>query len=296
MADEHVTMAAGVPTIWNGIIQMIEKNPDTFDLSDLRVGHVGGAAAPESLLRAADRVGIRLVQLWGMTETSPIGSSAALTSDLLKRDADAQYRHRAKQGRPVALLETRVRSAGGIAPWDDETMGELEVRGPWVAGEYYNAPESHDRFTEDGWFRTGDIVTIDRDGWITIRDRAKDVIKSGGEWISSVALENMLMAHPSVAEAMVIGLPHPQWDERPLALVVRRDGCDCSADDLTAHLAPHFAKWWLPTSFEFVASLPRTSVGKFDKKVARREYAGYFATLEPILPSTDARKSSTAAL
>lgn len=295
LAGEHVTVGLGVPTIWNAILQVLDRNPKAYDLSHLRITASGGSAVPESMFRAMDRYGIPMLHLWGMTETSPLGSSASLSTELRTRDQDTQYRYRAKQGRPAPLVEARVRSDDGIAAWDDDTMGELEVRGPWVAGAYYNAPESASRFTADGWFKTGDIVTIDPDGWITIRDRAKDVIKSGGEWISSVALENTLMAHPSVAEAMVVGLPHPQWDERPLALVVRRDGCDCSADELVAHLAPHFPKWWLPTAFEFVQALPRTSVGKFDKKVARREYAAYFSAA-PSLPSTDARNSSTAAL
>jgi fatty-acyl-CoA synthase len=156
-------------------------------------------------------------------------------------------------------------------------MGELEVRGPWVASGYYAAPDSGARFTDDGWFRTGDVVTIDEDGCIRIRDRSKDVIKSGGEWISSVALENTLMAHASVLEAMVVGLPHPRWDERPLAVVVRRAGCECGAEELLAHLAKHHPKWWMPNAFEFVNALPKTSVGKFDKKVARQQYAGVFS-------------------
>jgi fatty-acyl-CoA synthase len=296
IASENVTVAAGVPTIWNGILQVLDKQPGAHDVSSLRMAAVGGAAAPEAMLRAMDRHGINMVQLWGMTETSPVGSSARLTAQCEQMDENAKYRARATQGRPVAFVEARVRSEHGIAPWDGETMGELEVRGPWITSGYYNSPESADRFTDDGWFKTGDIVTIDAAGWIAIRDRAKDVIKSGGEWISSVALENTLMAHPCVAEAMVIGLPHPQWDERPLALVVRREGCECTADDLVAHLAPHFAKWWLPTAFEFVQSLPRTSVGKFDKKGARRDYAGYFNAVDRSLPSTEARNSSTAAL
>ncbi|HEX4682989.1 MAG TPA: long-chain fatty acid--CoA ligase [Gemmatimonadaceae bacterium] len=300
LQSERVTVGLGVPTIWNAVLQLLEKCPGIYDLSRLRATAAGGSAVPEAMIRAMDRHGIPMVQLWGMTETSPVGTSARLSDDLAHADEDTRYRYRAKQGRPVPLVEARVRADDGIAPWDDETMGELEVRGPWVVGEYYNAPASSDRFTGDGWFRTGDIATIDPDGWITIRDRSKDVIKSGGEWISSVALENTLMAHPSVAEAMVIGLPHPQWDERPLALVVRREGVECRPDDLVAHLAPHFPKWWLPTAFEFVQSLPRTSVGKFDKKVARREYADYFASADPSLPpsppSTPARNSSTAAL
>lgn len=295
VAGERVTVGFGVPTIWNGVLQALEKEPAKYDLSALRITASGGSAVPESMLRAMDRHGIKMVQLWGMTETSPLGSSAHLTDEQQDLDDDTKYRFRAKQGRPTVLVDARVRADDGVAPWDDETMGELEVRGPWVVSAYYNAPESRDRFTDDGWFKTGDIATIDPDGWITIRDRSKDVIKSGGEWISSVALEGALTSHPAVFEAMVIGLAHPEWDERPLALVVRRDGCDCTADELLQHLAPHFAKWWLPSGLEFVASLPKTSVGKLDKKQARKEFGGYF-TSPAALPSADARKSSTAAL
>jgi fatty-acyl-CoA synthase len=279
IAGERVTVASGVPTIWNGILQLLDRSPGAYDLSHLRYAGAGGAAMPDALIRGLERHGVHVVHLWGMTEMSPLGSHAHLTANLRDADADVRHRYRAKQGRPTPLVEIRARGDDGeLVPWDGETMGELEVRGPWVASAYYDSPESADRFTDDGWFRTGDIVTIERDGWFTICDRAKDVIKSGGEWISSVALENALMAHPAVAEAMVVGLPHPEWDERPLACVVRREGtaAPSSPDDLLAHLAPHFPKWWLPSAVEFVDALPRTSVGKLDKKEMRQRYADYF--------------------
>jgi fatty-acyl-CoA synthase len=292
---ERVTVALGVPTIWNAVLQTLEAKPGAYDLSSVRVMGSGGAAVPPAMFRAFDKHGIHMIHLWGMTETSPLGSHGRVTSTVADLDAESRYRVRFTQGRAAPFVEMRIRSEDGIAPWDDATMGELEVRGPWVVGAYYNAPESADRFTDDGWFRTGDIATIDSDGWLTLRDRSKDVIKSGGEWISSVALENTIMAHEAVAEAMVIGLAHPTWDERPLALVVKRAGRDCSADDVIAHLAPHFPKWWLPSGVEFVETLPRTSVGKLDKKVARRQYEGYFVSA-PSLSSAPAMKSSTAAL
>ena len=273
---ERATVALGVPTIWNAVLQTLDSNPGAYDLSSMRVMASGGATVPPTMFRAFDRHGVHMIHLWGMTETSPLGSHGRITSTVQGLEEQAVYEHRFKQGRAAAFVEMRIRSEDGIAPWDDSTMGELEVRGPWVVGAYYNAPESADRFTEDGWFKTGDIATIDGDGWLTVRDRLKDVIKSGGEWISSVALENMIMSHDAVSEAMVIGLAHPQWDERPLALVVKRPGRDCCADDVLAHLAPHLPKWWLPSGVEFVTTLPRTSVGKFDKKAARQTYAGYF--------------------
>ena len=274
--QERATVALGVPTIWNAVLQTLDSNPGRYDLSSVRVMLSGGSAVPPSMFRAFDRHGVHMVHLWGMTETSPLGSSGRVTSTLDGLDEEAVYQYRFTQGRAAAFVEMRIRSEQGIAPWDNSSMGELEVRGPWVVRAYYNAPESADRFTEDGWFKTGDIATIDSDGWLTLKDRSKDVIKSGGEWISSVALENTIMSHEAVSEAMVIGLAHPQWDERPLALVVKRAGRECCADDIIAHLAPHFAKWWLPSGVEFVTTLPRTSVGKFDKKVARQTYAGYF--------------------
>ena len=181
---------------------------------------------------------------------------------------------KATAGLPLPLVEARARIGDEEVPWDGETMGELEVRGPWVASSYYDTPEQADRWTEDGWFRTGDIVSIEPHGYIQIKDRSKDVIKSGGEWISSVELENALMAHPAVAEAAVIAIPDAKWSERPLAAVVLREGATTNADELRAFLAPNFAKWWLPERFEFIDEIPKTSVGKFRKTALREQFAG----------------------
>jgi len=203
---------------------------------------------------------------------SPLGTLGNVPSTMRSAPADTQYAYRAKQGIPMPLVEIRARANEGIVPWDGRTMGELEVRGPWIASQYFNVHGADDRFTDDGWFRTGDIVTIAPDGCIEIADRSKDLVKSGGEWISSVALETALMGHPAVAEAAVIAVPHPKWDERPLAAVVLKPGHKVTADDLLEYLAPHFAKWWLPDVIEFVSEIPRTSVGKFKKTALREQF------------------------
>jgi fatty-acyl-CoA synthase len=274
--QERVTMAAGVPTIWLGILQYLDANPTRHDLSALRRMLVGGAAVPEALIRAfQDRHGLFIQQGWGMTETSPVGSVSKVTSDLEDAPSDVQFAYRAKAGIPLPFVEIRARRDDGeLAPWDGDTMGELEVRGPWVARAYYNSPESADRFTEDGWFRTGDIVSIDSRGCITIQDRAKDLVKSGGEWISSVALESTLMSHPDVAEAVVIAVPHAKWDERPVAVVVPRPGRTPTLESVRAHLAPHFARWWLPDEVVLVESIPRSGTGKYMKSVLRERFKG----------------------
>jgi fatty-acyl-CoA synthase len=299
MTSERVTHAMGVPTIWIGILQELDRNAAQYDLSALRHTLIGGAAVPESLIRAfADR-GIAITQGWGMTEMSPVGSVSYLTSELARKDLDTQYAYRARAGRPLPLVDVRVRDESGVRPWDDTGMAELEVRGPFIAGAYYDSPESADRFTEDGWFKTGDIASIDARGYIAIRDRAKDVIKSGGEWISSVALENAIMGMSGVAEAAVVGVAHPRWDERPLALVVMREGCTSTADAVRAHLAPRFPKWWLPDGIEFVSTIPKTSVGKFQKREIRERYRDYYAQAAvssgspmPAEPAIAAAKSS----
>jgi fatty-acyl-CoA synthase len=281
MSTEHVTRAMGVPTIWLGILQELDRDTADYDLSALREVMIGGAAVPESLIRAfEERHGIPIVQGWGMTETSPVGSMSQLTSELAEQDAAIRIAYRARAGRPLPLVEARVRDESGVRPWDDTGMAELEVRGPWVASAYYDSPESADRFTDDGWFKTGDMASIDERGYIAIRDRSKDVIKSGGEWISSVALENAIMSAPGVAEAAVVGIPHPRWDERPFALVVPRDGASCSAEAIRMHLATLFPKWWLPDAFEFVSAIPKTTVGKFQKRDIRERYRQYFEGAE----------------
>jgi fatty-acyl-CoA synthase len=272
--QERVTVTAGVPTIWLGILQTLDASPGAWDLSALRAMVVGGSAAPQSLIEGFEqRHGIKVVHAWGMTETCPLGSVSELTSRERALPEAEQYAYRAKQGLPAPFVEIRARGADGLVPWDGETMGELEVRGVWIASSYHDAPEAADRWTEDGWFRTGDIVTIEPNGYIEIQDRAKDLVKSGGEWISTVALENALMGHPAVQEAAVIAVPDEKWSERPLAVVVLREGASASAEELRGHLAPHFAKWWLPDRFEVVEEIPKTAVGKFRKTALRERFS-----------------------
>ena len=270
---ERVTVTAGVPTVWLGMLQELDRNPGARDLSALRTIAIGGSAAPASLIAAyQQRHGLRIVHAWGMTELTPLGTVCTLPAELESAPFDTQVAYRARQGKPLPLVETRAVADGKDVPWDGETMGELEARGPWVAGQYYNVHEPDARFSPDGWFRTGDVVIIHPDGCVELTDRAKDLVKSGGEWISSVALENALMSHPAVAEAAVIAVPHPKWDERPLAAVVLRQGSEVTADELCAFLAPQFAKWWLPDRIAFVTEIPRTSVGKFLKSALRDQF------------------------
>jgi len=273
---ERVTVTAGVPTIWMGVLQLLDANPGAYDLSALRAMFVGGAAVPQALIEAFDkRHGLTIVQAWGMTETTPIGTVSHLPFDLADAADEVKFRSRATQGRPVAFVEIRARNENGLVPHDGQTMGELEVRGPWVASAYYKRDDAGDRFTADGWFKTGDIVTIDERSFVTIQDRAKDLIKSGGEWISSIALESALMGHPAVAEAAVIPVASAKWSERPLAAVVLKKGASATADDLRAFLAPNFPKFWLPDAFEFIDAIPRTSAGKFQKMALRERFKNY---------------------
>jgi fatty-acyl-CoA synthase len=270
---ERVTMTAGVPTIWMGILQFLDANPGVHDLSAMRALFVGGAAVPQSMIEAFEqRHGLRVIHAWGMTETAPLGTISHVPVELLDAPDAVRFEARAKQGRPSPFVEIRARSENGLVPWDGETMGELEVRGPWVASAYYNRHDCQDRFTDDGWFRTGDIVTIDGRATVSLQDRAKDLIKSGGEWISSVALESALMGHPAVAEAAVISVASAKWSERPLAAVVLRPGATATPDELREFLAPRFPKFWLPDVFEFVDAIPRTSAGKFQKAELRRRF------------------------
>jgi fatty-acyl-CoA synthase len=272
---EKVTVTGGVPTIWLGIMQTLEKNPNKWKLTPGMRMVVGGSAAPEAMIRTFDKYNLKVVHAWGMTEMTPLGTVSNLTAELEKAPEDEQYDYRARQGRPAPFVEIRARGAEGLVAWDGQSLGELEVRGPWIASAYYNAPEAVDKFTEDGWFITGDIVTIDQRGYLKIQDRSKDLIKSGGEWISSVDLENALMGHPAVAEAAVIAVPHPKWAERPLAVVVLKEGKSATADELIEFIAPQFAKWSLPDAVEFVSAIPRTATGKFLKMALRDQFKDY---------------------
>jgi fatty-acyl-CoA synthase len=264
--SEKVTISAAVPTIWADLLKYADENAP--DLSSIDRVICGGAAVPLSLMRAWDeRHGVKIIQAWGMTETSPLGSVAWPP---VAAEGDEHWSFRAKAGRINPLVEERlVDDKGDEVPWDGEQTGELEVRGPWIARAYYNDPSGDDKF-DDGWLRTGDIAAIDSNGFIRISDRSKDVIKSGGEWISSVDLEGELMAHPAVAEAAVIAMPDERWTERPLACVVLKEGEDASPEELCEHLRARVAKWWIPDEYAFIDEVPKTSVGKFDKKVLRK--------------------------
>jgi fatty-acyl-CoA synthase len=273
--SEQVTFATAVPTVWTTIAETLEQNPGRWKLAPGIRGFVGGTAVPESLVRRLDRQGLRLIHVWGMTETTPIAMCSTLKSHMRAWPEDEQYRIRIRQGRPLPFVEARVVNDQGEAAWDGKTLGELQVRGPWVAGSYFRAPETADRWTADGWLRTGDVATIDAEGYAQLADRAKDLIKSGGEWISSVDLENALAAHPAVREAGVVAVAHPKWDERPVAVVVTRPGMKATAEELRAFLSSRFAKWQLPDAFVFVDDLPHTSTGKLSKLELRKRFAGW---------------------
>ncbi len=276
LANERVTVTAGVPTIWLGILHALDADPETYDLSALRSMIVGGSAAPEGVIRAyKERHGLNVVHAWGMTEMSPLGTICNLRSMMDDLTEDERYRIKAKQGSPVPFIEVRAMAEGEPVPWDGESMGELEVRGPWVASAYFNTDEGADKFTDDGWFRTGDIVTIDENGYVEIQDRTKDLIKSGGEWISSVALENALMSHEAVAEAAVIAIPDEKWQERPLGVVVLKEGAEATEEELLSHLSGEFPKWSLPDAMEFVEEIPHTATGKALKMKLREQFQDY---------------------
>ncbi|WP_254271705.1 long-chain fatty acid--CoA ligase [Haloarcula marina] len=271
--EEGVTVTAGVPTVWLGLMEYVKEND--VDLSTLDRLVVGGSAAPEAMIRFFDDHGVELVHAWGMTETSPVGSVAHLKSDLEDADYETQLEKRSKQGLITPGLEYRViDDDGNDVPQDGEAFGELHIRGPWVTTEYFARPEATEEEFEDGYLKTGDVVSVDEDGYIKIVDRAKDVIKSGGEWISSQELENALMAHDAVAEAAVIGVPHERWQERPLALVVPVDGADTSAldDELRDHILAEYPKWWVPDAVVTIEEVPKTATGKFNKQALRAEY------------------------
>jgi fatty-acyl-CoA synthase len=275
---ERVTVSGAVPTIWMDLLRYADEHGP--DLSSLRTVICGGSAVPVSLMQEfEERHGVHILQAWGMTETSPLGSVAHPPA---RMDPDERWRYRSTAGRPAPLVQARlVRGRGEEVPWDGESTGELEVRGPWIARAYYQDDTSDEKFDE-GWLRTGDIAAIDPRGYIMLSDRAKDVIKSGGEWISSVTLENEIMGHPAVREAAVIALPDERWGERPLACVVMEEGAQLTLEQLRDHLATRVARYWLPDALAIVDEVPKTSVGKFDKKVLRRLLEeGRLEQLEP---------------
>lgn len=270
LAAERPTMAAAVPTIWQGLLQHVQANPQ--DISHLREVVVGGSAAPPAMMHAFEEdFGVPVLHAWGMTETSPLGSVARPPA---WASGEQAWQYRYTQGRFPASVQARlITDDGSEAPWDGRSVGELEVKGPWIAGSYYGGPDvDPDKFHE-GWLRTGDVGTITHDGFLTLTDRAKDVIKSGGEWISSVDLENEVMGHPAVAEAAVVGVPDEKWDERPLVAVVVREGESVTPAALREFLTDKVAKWQLPENWTFVDEVPKTSVGKFDKKRLRGAHA-----------------------
>ncbi len=276
MEKERVTVAAGVPTIWLGMLAMLDAAPGKHDLRSVRSMVIGGSAAPAAMIDGfKKRHGLEVTHAWGMTETNPLGTLSRLKRSLSSLDDAGRLAAQASQGITVPFVEARhCGEDGQKLPRDGATMGELEVRGPWVAASYLGG-EGEDKWTKDGWFKTGDVVTIDAEGYMRITDRSKDVVKSGGEWISSVALENALMAHPAVLEAAVFAGRHPKWDERPLAAIVWKPGQTATADELRAHLEPNFAKFWLPDDFLFVEAIPRTSTGKFLKSKLRELYGDH---------------------
>jgi fatty-acyl-CoA synthase len=274
LARHRVTVTGGVPTIWMGVLPLLAEH----DLSALRVILCGGSAVPRTLsenYRSA--IGIPMLHAWGMTETSPIATICRLQSEHDELTEDEQANVRARQGQAVPLVDLRVvdPDTGEPQPWDDTASGEIQLAGPWIAREYYRGEGGGAQFTADGWLRTGDVAAVDRYGYVRLVDRTKDLIKSGGEWIGSVELENEIMAHPKVAEAAVIAIPHERWVERPLACVVVKPGEQLTAAEVLEFLAPRVAKWWLPDAVEFIDEVPKTSVGKFSKKTLREKFAGY---------------------
>jgi fatty-acyl-CoA synthase len=281
MQLEPPTLALGVPTIWMTLIQAYEAaqaegspNKGRWHLPRGMRSLVGGAAVPEALIRAFDRQGIWILQGWGMTETSPVCTISYPRAELRDASADERYRRAAMAGVPVPLVELRVRGdSGADEAWDGKSVGEIQVRGPFITGRYHEVPVEADKFTPDGWLRTGDVASVDPLGFVKITDRTKDLIKSGGEWISSVDLENAIMAHPGVAEAAVIAIPDEKWSERPLACVALRPGQHATPEAFNAHLLKHgFAKWQLPERYEFIDAVPRTSTGKFWKMKLRERF------------------------
>jgi fatty-acyl-CoA synthase len=273
--SEDVTKAFGVPTVWLSLLQYTEKTGKR--LEKLEQSLVGGAAVPRAMIEVfRDKHGVELRQGWGMTETSPIGTVNTIKAGLEDLSKDEQLDLATKAGRGIFGCELRiVDDNGGELPWDGEAFGALQVRGPWVCSDYFKLEGSGGTHTDDGWFETGDVATIDPQGYVAITDRTKDVIKSGGEWISSIELENTAMGHPAVAEAAVIGVAHPKWTERPLLVVVRSEGEDVSKEEMLAYFDGKVATWWVPSDVVFVDELPHTATGKVKKIELRKQFAEY---------------------
>jgi fatty-acyl-CoA synthase len=269
--SERVTISCGVPTIWLPMVQLIEQNPGRWKFHPQLRLTVGGSAVPEAMIRAYARLGIQIIQGWGMTETSPLATVSKITAQQEHLSEEERFPILAMQGYPLPLVDVRAVADDGEAPWDGKTVGEIQVSGPWITGSYYNQP-AEENFTRDGWLRTGDVASIDRFGFIKITDRTKDLIKSGGEWISSVDLENAIMGHPAVQEAAVIAIPHPKWAERPLAVIVLKSGMQATEADIRGHLSKQFVKWMVPDAYVFVDAIPRTSTGKFLKTKLREQF------------------------
>lgn len=277
IVTERVSVAAGVPTIWMQVLPELAGR----DTSCLRAIPCGGSAVPKALSEAyRDQLGLPILQAWGMTETSPIAAVCILDADEADLDDEVQAELRTMVGRPLFGVESRVVDPDTLEPqpWDGESSGELQCRGPWIAATYYDDERAGESFTDDGWLKTGDVAVVDGRGRVRLVDRTKDLIKSGGEWISSVEIENELMAHPEIVEAAVIGVPHPKWSERPLACVVKAADSDLDAAAVLAYLAPKIAKWQVPDEVVFIDAVPKTSVGKFSKKTLREQFADHVLT------------------
>ncbi len=272
LESEKVTLSCGVPTIWLPMVQMIAGNPGKWKLQKGLRLTVGGAAVPESMIRAYAQLDIEVLQGWGMTETSPLATLSKITAQQEHLDADARFRVQAMQGYPLPLVDVRAIGDEGEVPWDGKSVGEIQVHGPWITGNYHGVPVSEENFSADGWLRTGDVASIDTLGFMKISDRTKDLIKSGGEWISSVDLENAIMGHPAVQEAAVIAVPHPRWSERPLAVIVLKPGQAAGEAEIREYLGKQFVKWMVPDAYAFVESIPRTSTGKFLKTALREQF------------------------
>ena len=274
--SEQVTLSAGVPTIWMAIKQAREAEPNRWNTAPNMRMVVGGAAVPESLFRAFDAFDMKIIQAWGMTETGPLATVGVVKKSLSGIDEEAKYACRVKQGLALPFVDIRiVNEQGDALPWDGKTSGNAELRGPWITSSYHKNEGASDSFTEDGWLKTGDVCQIDQEGYVKLTDRTKDLVKSGGEWISSVDLENAIMGHPDVLEAAVIAVAHPKWDERPLAVIVVKDSKVITTSDMRQFLEGQFAKIWLPDAVETIDEIPKTSTGKFMKITLREQYKNW---------------------